>query len=217
MSWSKHGFVSTAFEQAEGDAKSQLASEMENINVDRVSKIFERCTNPIYIEGSTVSPLPSVVRGSTLEQIYDWEKVGLESIRQGKVAVVLLAGGQGSRLGYNHPKGMYNFGLPSQKTLFQIQAERIRNLENRAGGDDVACIPWYIMTSDATYDETVQFFKEKSFFGLKEKNIVFFKQSKLPATDTKGNILLASSSSVSYESLKYSGNRCFLLTNFCTL
>ena len=93
---------------------------------------------------------------------------------------------------------MFEFGLPSKKSLFQIQAERIRNLEIRANCEGDSCIPWYIMTSDATDSETREFFEKHQYFGLNGKNITFFKQSKLPATDTEGNILLSSPSTVSF-------------------
>ncbi|XP_055988960.1 UDP-N-acetylhexosamine pyrophosphorylase-like protein 1 [Sorex fumeus] len=121
-----------------------------------------------------------------------WEDEGFHQIALGKVAVLLLAGGQGTRLGVPYPKGMYQVGLPSQKTLYQLQAERIRRVEQLAGqrhGTRCA-VPWYIMTSEFTLGPTAEFFREHSFFQLDPKNIVMFEQRMLPAVGFDGRAIL---------------------------
>lgn len=96
-------------------------------------------------------------------------------------------------MGSTDPKGMYNVGLPSGKTLFQIQAERLVRLQNlvkKRSGKDIA-IPWYIMTSDGDIDSrTKGFFKQNNYFGLKESQIVFFLQGSLPSVTPDGKLLL---------------------------
>lgn len=119
---------------------------------------------------------------------------GESRLQAGKVAIVTVAGGQGTRLGFDHPKGMFPIGPVSDRTLFQIFAEQIlaRRKRHRAS------IPWFIMTSDATHDETVAFFQANNFFTMPEDSVAFFKQGSLPALDAAtGNILLSSPSSLS--------------------
>jgi UDP-N-acetylglucosamine pyrophosphorylase len=117
-----------------------------------------------------------------------YANLGMRALREGKVAAFLVAGGQGTRLGHNGPKGVFDIGLPSRKSLFQLQAERILRLSRQAG----KAIPWYIMTSEENHAETTGFFKERRFFGLPERDIFFFKQGEMPVVDDAGKVLLAS-------------------------
>lgn len=135
---------------------------------------------------------PSVVRLPQTAADHDrWERArqtGEQLLKSGKVGAILVAGGQGTRLGFEHPKGMFPIGPVSSATLFQILAEQLLARSRRAG----TSIPYLIMTSDATHDETVAFFAENRFFGLPSQDVYFFAQGNMPAVDSQsGKLLLA--------------------------
>ena len=112
-----------------------------------------------------------------------------EAIRAGQLGVILVAGGQGTRLGFDHPKGMFPIGPISRKTLFQIHVEKIVAASRRYG----VPIPLYLMTSPATHDETVAFFAEHGRFGLPADDLRIFCQGTMPAIDAAtGRVLLES-------------------------
>ena len=110
-----------------------------------------------------------------------------ESLRAGEFGAILVAGGQGTRLGFDHPKGMFPIGPLSGKTLFQIHVEKIVAAGRRYG----VRIPLYLMTSPATHEETVAFFAAHDRFGLPEEDLIVFCQGTMPAVDAQtGRVLL---------------------------
>jgi UDP-N-acetylglucosamine/UDP-N-acetylgalactosamine diphosphorylase len=113
--------------------------------------------------------------------------LGSELISAGKVAGLLVAGGQGTRLGFEGPKGNYPISPFKHKTLFQVFAETIAAVSRRYG----AACPWYVMTSPMNHAETVRIFESNRFYGLDSKDIFIFQQGTLPNFDFEGRILLA--------------------------
>ena len=108
------------------------------------------------------------------------------------MAAFLVAGGQGTRLGFDGPKGAYEIGPVTRRTLFQLHAEKIAALSRRAG----KTVPWYIMTSESNHNATVAYFREHAFHGLREDSVRFFRQDMLPAVDRAGKFLLETKSRV---------------------
>jgi UDP-N-acetylglucosamine/UDP-N-acetylgalactosamine diphosphorylase len=116
------------------------------------------------------------------------DKLGCQLLSAGKVGVITVAGGQGTRLGFEHPKGMFPIGPVTDRTLFQIFAEQILARRTRHGSE----ILWMIMTSDATHDETIAFFRGANYFGLNQDTVCFFRQGCFPAVDAAtGRILMS--------------------------
>ena len=120
------------------------------------------------------------------EEKHAFTELGWELLREGKIGAIVVAGGQGSRLGHEGPKGTLDIGLPSGKSLFQLQAERLIHLSLRAGKP----IPWYIMTSPDNHEQTVSFFQEHHYFGYAAEDCFFFRQNTMPALDREGRLLL---------------------------
>jgi UDP-N-acetylglucosamine/UDP-N-acetylgalactosamine diphosphorylase len=114
---------------------------------------------------------------------------GEEALRRGEIAALVVAGGQGSRLGFEKPKGMYAVGPVSGATLFQIHSEKILALSRRYGRP----IPLLVMTSDATDGETRAFFEENRYFGLAPRSVIFFRQGAMPALCERSHRLLLES------------------------
>ena len=187
--------------------KSALFEQLSNFNPDYINEITEKALKPAHTESTEtkLEPLPESSTSSTLDTQQDdldkWYNSGLELIAQNKVAVVLMAGGQGTRLGSSDPKGCFDIGLPSKKSLFQLQGERIAKTEllaKKKHGKDSVTIPWYVMTSGPTRKPTEAFFEKNNYFGLKKENVTIFEQGVLPCISNDGKILLESKSKVSH-------------------
>jgi UDP-N-acetylglucosamine/UDP-N-acetylgalactosamine diphosphorylase len=115
-------------------------------------------------------------------------KTGEAVLRAGRVGAILVAGGEGTRLGFPHPKGKFPIGAVSDKSLFQLFAEQVVARSKRAG----VVIPYYVMTSDATHAETIADFEGHQNFGLARDNVQFFRQGNMPAVDRHSGRLLLS-------------------------
>lgn len=118
--------------------------------------------------------------------------VGEKALRAGRLACFLVAGGQGTRLGLSGPKGCFEIGPVTKRTLFQVHAEKILALRRRYG----APFPWVIMTSDANDAEIRKFFSDKGFFGLGQESVFFCVQENMPAVAKDGKLLLESKASL---------------------
>ena len=137
--------------------------------------------------------------GASQEERASIEEFGLQAIKASTVGAIILSGGQGTRLGFDGPKGMYNIGLLSGKCIFQIHVERIDGIRHLCRLDDgsLPSIPIYIMTSDFNHKRILSFFSDMNYFGYPPNDIYFFEQSLELCLSKDGKIIIESPSSLS--------------------
>jgi UDP-N-acetylglucosamine/UDP-N-acetylgalactosamine diphosphorylase len=201
------GQVFAFYDDLDAAGKASLYEQAKEFDPENINRLADVALNPPKKEGEDekpkLEPLPSSATSSILDSdekdLKKWYEDGLDLVADNKVGVVLMAGGQGTRLGSSAPKGCYDIGLPSKKSLFQMQAERIykvQELARKKHGDKAATVPWYVMTSGPTRGPTEQFFKDNDYFGLDPTNVFIFEQGVLPCISNEGKILLESKSKV---------------------
>jgi UDP-N-acetylglucosamine/UDP-N-acetylgalactosamine diphosphorylase len=139
--------------------------------------------------GSQIEPAEAIAlpeNGGDAERAEAACKRGEGLLAKGRLGVFLVAGGQGTRLGFPHPKGCFPIGPVSDRSLFEIQAQKIRGLARRSG----CAVPWYVMTSDATDAETRDAFQANDYYGLDPADVQIFQQDMVPALDFDGRLIL---------------------------
>ncbi|CAL4997405.1 unnamed protein product [Urochloa decumbens] len=179
------------------EERDHLIRDIESLDLPRIDRIV-RCS--LKSQGApvpTIEPVPessvATVDDRTPEDKERWWRRGLKAISEGKLAVVLLAGGQGTRLGSSDPKGCFSIGLPSRKSLFQLQAERILCIQKLAAqctDGSTVHIHWYIMTSPFTDEATRKFFETHRYFGLEPSQVTFFQQGTVPCVSPDGRFIM---------------------------
>jgi UDP-N-acetylglucosamine/UDP-N-acetylgalactosamine diphosphorylase len=142
----------------------------------------------------TFSPLAAMQLDEIAANREEFTKIGVETIRAGKVAAVLLAGGMGTRLGSDNPKGMYDIGITKHVYIFQRIIENLLDTVKQAGG---SWIHLFIMTSEKNHEATVNFMKENNYFGYRADRITFFKQDMAPASDYNGKVYMEARNRIS--------------------
>ncbi|MBX6315049.1 MAG: UTP--glucose-1-phosphate uridylyltransferase [Isosphaeraceae bacterium] len=186
------GHLLRFWDQLDDAARARLAVECQSIDFDRLDRLIQE----LVFREAPSAPDPGLVRPVEVRRLprTDGERIarrhaaelGAAALAQGEVAVVVVAGGQGTRLGFDGPKGTYPIGPVSAASLFQIHSEKILALSRRYG----RAIPFYVMTSPDNHEATVAFFQKHDHFGL--EHIRFFVQGQMPAVDRRtGKILLA--------------------------
>lgn len=169
--------------------RDTLLGQIDPIDLDLMKRLADEWIHnePEPEHFSKIEPVPTIPQAdpSRADAREAWT-AGEEALRAGRVGLLLVAGGQGTRLGFDGPKGAYPVGPLSKRSLFAFHAEKINNLQRRYG----CTLPWYIMVSDANEQATRDFFREHSYFGLRERDVTFFTQRMVPCMDDNGKFML---------------------------
>lgn len=171
------------------DQRASLLAQIASIDFALMNRLIEQWVHgePASESFDQIEPVPTIPAPSDSDDASReaWD-AGEAALRAGRVGLLLVAGGQGTRLGFDGPKGSYPIGPISKKSLFEFHAEKIRNLQRR-----YACtLPWYIMVSEANGAATEEFFRANQYFGLSAENIKFFTQRMVPCVDESGKFFL---------------------------
>ena len=175
------------YDKLDEKGKKQLIEQIENLDFELIKSLYENTAKAEKPIDAKIEHIAYLDKYKLKDKFKYYQEIGEKEIKKGKLAAVTMAGGQGTRLGHDGPKGTYDIGLDSHKSLFELLSENIKNEAKKYG----VVVPWFIMTSDENNEATVEFFKKHKFFGYEyNKNIFFFKQGKLPMVDTEGKILI---------------------------
>lgn len=171
------------YEELTEEQKEQLLAQIETMDFSPLASLKGKKHDN---ERGVITPLGVMQLSRIREREEQFRAIGLEAIKKGKVGAVLLAGGMGTRLGSDDPKGMYNIGLTKEVYIFQRLIENLMDVVRQAG----TYIPLYVMTSDKNHESTVRFLKEHDYFGYQKESVTFFMQEMAPACDYEGKVYL---------------------------
>ena len=167
--------------------KQKLIYQIKHIDFELIDSLYNRTKKKAEDIKNQITPIEYIDKQKLNGEYKEFQQIGEKAIQDKKLAVVTMAGGQGTRLGYEGPKGTYDIGLDSHKSLFELLADSLKEQGKKYN----VVIPWFIMTSEENNAETIEFFEKHKFFGFEEnKSIFFFKQGELPMVDAEGKILI---------------------------
>lgn len=167
--------------------KKSLIQQIVSTDFSKMNLLLENSKKDDSINPTRISPIPYSIKANfTNTEVSNFCSIGEKALRKGEVAVITLAGGQGTRLGYKGPKGSYEIDVPPKKSLFEFTCDKLIEASKKYG----SYLPWYIMTSPSNDKQTKAFFEMKNYFGYPSNKIFFFKQNVLPIIDVNGKVIL---------------------------
>ncbi len=169
----------------------ELLADIDSLDLEMLDELIQQYVlqTPTFEIPEEILPppvCPIEPRDSEKEKYEQARQLGQSLIGQSKVAAFVVAGGMGTRLGFDGPKGCYPATPIRRRVLFQVFADTIEAAQNRYGG----VIPWYVMTSQANHQATEQAFADNDYYGLNPDNVILFQQGMMPSFDHQGKILL---------------------------
>jgi UDP-N-acetylglucosamine/UDP-N-acetylgalactosamine diphosphorylase len=177
------------WDQLDECQRTALLAQLEEVDFPLMDRLIATWVHnePDAEHFSELRPVPVIPEATPeREDAREAWAAGEEALRAGRVGLFLVAGGQGTRLGFDGPKGAYPVGPLTRKTLFQYHAEKILNLQDRFG----CTLPWFIMVSDTNGPETRAFFEAHDYFGLRPDQVQFLTQDMVPCVDESGKFIL---------------------------
>ncbi len=179
------------WDELSGASRRRLLNQLKDIDFDLMRKLWKAHSSSSegaavegILEPVEVIPVPRTTEQQNAAE--EARRIGQQALRDGRVAAFVVAGGQGTRLGFDGPKGCFPVGPVTGKSLFEMHAEKIRAASLEYG----VPIPWYIMTSETNDEATREFFAHRNFFGIDESDVFLLKQKMIPALDEQGRLIL---------------------------
>ena len=193
--------------------KQELLEQIDKIDFGQIMELYDNTKKEIEIKENKIEAIGYLDKAKlTKEQKDEFDKLGEEIIKNGEYAVVTMAGGQGTRLGHNGPKGTFKLDVYGKgKYLFEILVDNLQEANQKYN----TIIPWYIMTSIENNKDTVEFLEKHNYFGYPKENVIIFTQSELPLVDVDGKLLISKDLKIkeasdgnggTYSSLRASGS-----------
>lgn len=170
------------FDELSEAERVQLLDDIENTDFSVLEHISHKNVKP----HGKITPIDAVSLKDISKNRAEYEEMGLKLLSEGKVAALLLAGGQGTRLGFDKPKGMFNMGVSRNLPIFQILMDNIKDTAARAG----RAFPLFIMTSVINNADTVKYFEDNDYFGYPKQKVHFYIQNQTPACSYDGKVYL---------------------------
>ena len=166
------------------EQQANLLAQISSVNW-HLLELLQNRQDTETVKGK-LEPLGALEVSEIEKRKEEFTQIGIEALKAQKVGAVLLAGGQGTRLGFDKPKGMFNVGITKDLYIFECLIHNLMDVVNQIN----TWVPLYIMTSDKNHEDTVHFFEEKQYFGYNKDFIRFFKQDMAPSVDFNGKLLM---------------------------
>lgn len=169
------------------EENEKIINQLKTIDLEKMINLYNRGLQKIEADSKKISNIKYIDKSKLeKEEKETYKELGENIIKEGKYAVVTMAGGQGTRLGHKGPKGTFDLGLDSHKSIFEILCDTLKEAKDKYN----VYVPWYIMTSEENNKQTTEFFENNNYFGYDKDKIMFFKQGQLPMCNTEGKIIL---------------------------
>lgn len=199
-------------EKANEEQKQTIINQVLSFDFNKLNKLYEKTKQTPDFKENIIENIKYTDLSKLDEENFKmYKSKGEEIIKQGKYAVITMAGGQGTRLGHPGPKGTFKINsLMGEKYLFEIIIDSLKKAKEKYN----VIIPWYVMTSEENNEQTISFLEDNNYFGYPKEAVKFFKQGKAPLLDTNGKLLIDETGVIKeasdgngsiYESLKKDG------------